>query len=394
MSLRYFYHEYKSVLLFTILLGGAVALSYALSPLIPADIYRRIISPAMHCFLISFCGSSAWFLLRHHEGMPARKSAGLTCIAWAVLVALGMSYRLYNHTPDVIDGVLSLYGWELVVGNLFAWLLMVYPTEVLRPGWLTWRKAVLQLLPVFIMGMIQYYCNVDLRWLLTIYPFSLLIVLVLHIRAYRLWCENNYASMDAIDVQWVWQYMAMILIAGASYTYMIFLNTPTKLFTQMWLLFFILFYSTEQIMLRPDPWRLIRRMKRLPGEREEEAEPEQQEDTSGIANAEYKEALELWMTTEKPYLNSDFRLTDLMQVLPMNRTYLSAFINSAYGCNFYQFVTNYRIAEAKQVMRDNPQMTISEVAERCGYSSQTVFGRIFARETGKTPSEWSASFDN
>lgn len=105
-------------------------------------------------------------------------------------------------------------------------------------------------------------------------------------------------------------------------------------------------------------------------------------------DGEYKAALEQWMETEKPYLNPDFRLIDLRGVLPLNRTYLSQLIKNTYGCNFYQFVTNYRIEEAKRLLRENPFMKMQDVAEQSGFSSPTVFTRIFAKETGFLPSEW------
>ena len=45
-------------------------------------------------------------------------------------------------------------------------------------------------------------------------------------------------------------------------------------------------------------------------------------------------------------------------------------------------------------MRENPDMKIQQISDQCGFSSPTVFGRIFARETGLTPTEWLAKFDN
>ena len=97
------------------------------------------------------------------------------------------------------------------------------------------------------------------------------------------------------------------------------------------------------------------------------------------------------MQTEKPYLNPEFRLLDMRQILPLNRTYLSQFINTEYGCNFYQYVTNYRLDEAKRLMREHPEMKMLDVAEQCGFSSPTVFARVFAREMGMSPKEWSAN---
>jgi AraC-like DNA-binding protein len=94
------------------------------------------------------------------------------------------------------------------------------------------------------------------------------------------------------------------------------------------------------------------------------------------------------METEKPYLNPDFRLNDLRQVLPLNRTYLSQLINTEYGCSFYQWVNRLRIEEAKRLMREQPDLKIQDIADRCGFSSRRVFSQIFTRETGTTPTEW------
>lgn len=152
----------------------------------------------------------------------------------------------------------------------------------------------------------------------------------------------------------------------------------------LWLLLLIIGYSTEQILFRQDPQFL---------EFEVEEETKENKESSAETNAEYRHILEEWMEKEKPYLNPAFRLLDLRQVLPLNRTYLSQLINSEYGCSFYQFVTHYRVEEAKRLLHEQPAMKMQDIAEHCGFSSPTVFARIFARETGKNPSEWCAKQD-
>jgi YesN/AraC family two-component response regulator len=103
----------------------------------------------------------------------------------------------------------------------------------------------------------------------------------------------------------------------------------------------------------------------------------------------YREILERWMETEKPYRNADLRLDDLKARLPLNKTYLSQMINREFGCNFYHLITRYRIEEAKRMIRENPAMQLKEISDYCGFSSPTVFGRMFTRETGLTPRDWS-----
>lgn len=100
------------------------------------------------------------------------------------------------------------------------------------------------------------------------------------------------------------------------------------------------------------------------------------------------------METEKPYLNPNLKLIDLMQVLPMNRTYLSEFINTTYGCTFYQFVTRYRIEEAKRIMNESSEPKMADVAIRSGFSSQSAFSKIFSKETGHTPLDWCKNFSS
>ena len=97
---------------------------------------------------------------------------------------------------------------------------------------------------------------------------------------------------------------------------------------------------------------------------------------------------ESYMMQNNPYLNPDFQLTDLRQVLPLNRTYLSQFINTEYDCTFYQFVNRRRIDEANRMKIEHPDWTVQDISQRCGFSSPRAFYRTFARETGMTPTEW------
>ncbi len=62
------------------------------------------------------------------------------------------------------------------------------------------------------------------------------------------------------------------------------------------------------------------------------------------------------MRTEKPYLNPNLKITDMMGYLKTNRTYLSAFINKEYGVNFSSFINMYRLEELDKLLA-NPKYT-------------------------------------
>ena len=377
-AIRKFLVEYKEEFLFGLVLLTLVGLSYGLAPLIPHKLFYEIISPVQNTAIITVTLLCTWAMIRHTDGIRVRHVQAWIMGTISAIMILGVGYRWFVNAELLpAEGTFSFEGWEMVGGDLLAWLILAYPSELMRPGWLTWKNSLKRLLPVLVLGAIDIFVPWDLRWLLALVPVVWVALLFRHVRYYRRYAEENYGSVEQTDEKWVIRYLLMTLVLGISYTYLCFSNEPTRLFTQQWLMLFVIVYTNDQVIFRAKPWI-------------ENAEEEEEEVTEIEPNAEYREKLEQWMETEKPYLNPEFRLQDLRQVLPMNRTYLSQFINAEYGCNFYQYVTNYRIEEAKRLMQHQPDLKMQDIAEQCGFSSPTVFARIFVRETGVTPSEWSA----
>ena len=382
ISIREFWNNYHSELFFFLVLSALVALSHWLSSFIPENYIFDAVLPVQHGAITSTCLISAWMLFRHSEGMRTRIASAIAMLLWGladgalILQDYIFQWQVIRIGPDQFDS------YELFVGNFLGWIMLVYPTEALRPRWLTWKKALLQLLPLMLLVPLDYlFPTIDLRFMITLYPAVLIIMLFSHIRAYRIRCEENYSSMDHIDAQWIVRYLSMALLLGLSYLYILLSDNPGRVVTQNFLFLFIIIYSTEQILFRKSP------LEELNTETAEE-NSEQQE----ISSAEQKK-LEAWMQKEKPYLNPNFQLMDLRAVLPMNRTYLSQFINSTYGCSFYQFTNTYRIEEAKRIMRENPDMKMADVASLSGFASQTVFSQVFSKETGVSPSNWNKNAD-
>lgn len=380
---REYRREYSREMIFGLVLLMLVGLSTWLGTYIPESLYLNVITEIMNGCIATVCLSGAWLMIRHADGMKIRKIWAVVLFVYAFFSTI-LLMRVTSLVDQPRTGFMSLQGWQMLVGNFLLWLLLLYPTESLRPGWMNLSRAILRGLPVVIAYVVDEVSSIDLRIILALYPVLLIIFLAQHIRHYRVWCEENYSTLDHIDAQWIVRYIIMCLLDGMLFFTLCFVGSIPVAFTQQWLLLLIIGYSTEQILFRQDPQFL---------ELEVEEETKENKESSAEANAEYRHILEEWMEKEKPYLNPAFRLNDLRKVLPLNRTYLSQLINSEYGCSFYQFVTHYRVEEAKRLLHEQPAMKMQDIAERCGFSSPTVFARIFARETGKTPSEWCAKQD-
>lgn len=94
------------------------------------------------------------------------------------------------------------------------------------------------------------------------------------------------------------------------------------------------------------------------------------------------------MEDEKPFLKPGLKKADVAAALGTNVTYISACINTSLGCSFPEFVSDYRIRHAKQLMAQNPGMRLSDVGEQSGFASEQSFYRTFKERTGQTPQEW------
>jgi AraC-like DNA-binding protein len=94
------------------------------------------------------------------------------------------------------------------------------------------------------------------------------------------------------------------------------------------------------------------------------------------------------MTREKPFLRSDFSMPDLADQLKTSVHTLSQVINDGLSKSFFEMTAEYRIEEAKKLLKEKPNIKVEEIAEEVGYNSKSSFNTAFKKLTGQTPSEW------
>lgn len=90
------------------------------------------------------------------------------------------------------------------------------------------------------------------------------------------------------------------------------------------------------------------------------------------------------------FRNPSFDIETLARMIPTNRSYLSAAINSGSGMHFRSWLANYRIEYAKKLMLEQEDITVEILAEECGFESRTTLYRRFKDAEGLTPGAWLA----
>jgi AraC-like DNA-binding protein len=122
--------------------------------------------------------------------------------------------------------------------------------------------------------------------------------------------------------------------------------------------------------------------------------PDQQKYKSSNVSQEMQsqllDKLQQIMSNEKPFLKTEFSLPDLAQHLGTSVHTLSQAINEGLGKSFFEMVAEYRVTEAKKLLKDQPNIKVEEIAEQVGYNSKSSFNNAFKKITGSTPSEFRA----
>lgn len=124
---------------------------------------------------------------------------------------------------------------------------------------------------------------------------------------------------------------------------------------------------------------------------EDEAEEPQKYIDSKLTDEHKKELLTAIlekMKEEKPYLDKDFSLEGFAKQLGSIRSYVSQTINEELKLNFRNFVNQYRVSEARQMLTkpENKHLTIESIAYEVGFGSKSSFNAAFKAHTGITPS--------
>ncbi|KJF44885.1 helix-turn-helix domain-containing protein [Draconibacterium sediminis] len=225
---------------------------------------------------------------------------------------------------------------------------------------------------------IQYYA-----YLLTVSAVSLAIVETIK---YRNIVKNEYSDITLLDINWLWQFVLIfvpvvvlwgielirILIGGVGQSdivvviwgavSIIIYIVSFKAFTQQ-----DLFYQraeTKENHTRKDP----------------------EEDKSKSSNT-ICESVKNAMETGQYYLNQDLSIHDFAKEINISARTISTCINKSFGFNFNEWVNNYRVEKALEILNDktNDHLSIEGIGLDSGFKSRSAMYIAFKKKTGKTP---------
>jgi AraC-like DNA-binding protein len=100
--------------------------------------------------------------------------------------------------------------------------------------------------------------------------------------------------------------------------------------------------------------------------------------------------LKKFMLKEKPHLNPSLTIRSLALDMKIPMRELSVLINQHLNQHFFDFVNEYRIKEAMEILK-NPtkkEFTVLEILYEVGFNSKSSFNTAFKKNTGYTPTQY------
>jgi AraC-like DNA-binding protein len=123
--------------------------------------------------------------------------------------------------------------------------------------------------------------------------------------------------------------------------------------------------------------------------------PQQRAPEANLAPQDSKKSEDLeriiaYLETEKPYVQVNFSLHDLAQVLNIPHIRVTACFKKELNTSFPTYRNKLRVAHAISLLRQGAHLStsIEGIAQRSGFKSKSIFFAAFKEEHGTTPSEW------
>jgi len=328
---------------------------------------------------VMFYGMMSWFFWHKNSEMLSRLVSvlmivlALECVKDLFFIGSGSDT---DHCSWMIMTVV-----DMIAVPLYAFILI----ELCCPGSLTPKIMALHELPfvalpvlfVITHGLFFYYA--DVIWA-AVYGFGYAIWTVVSIPRYHRLLKERFSYDDNINLNWLrYILLSFFVILSLWIVDCIIINLNIEaiyLFGSLAIWMFICYFIYRHESVIDELAEPVAA---------ENGEVTLEDDSDGL-----KEKILDLFENQQIYLNPQLRLSDVAAMANSNRTYVSRIFNDSHGKTFFEFVNEYRVRDAKRLLKTSAEK-LDVIAEQSGFSSRQSFHRVFSRIAGCTPEQYRTS---
>lgn len=321
---------------------------------------------------------------------------------FSFITASELAFRLYvayrTGVMTTVNEVLPIY--VLVTGILEILLMYLYPLEVVRPNWLTYKRLFLLFLPWLLIGGICLFIYKNIRDLSSFSEmleyigefnvwFRLLILFLCFIPYTILLLSIPYKwQQNSVDKKWIYKYVLGVQLIGFLFSTVVL--TGSVMVSCIHLLYGILFFlyiTYQELFLRLLPASVNQA---VVSQIVVVSVPVG--DSSGTGDVPpcnpLWERLILQMNEKELWRNPDLTLEDLSKNLNTNRTTLSALMQQQGYSGYSEFINRHRIEAFVDVINRGKPINTQQLFYEVGFRSKSTAMRNFRLYMECTPGEY------
>lgn len=91
-------------------------------------------------------------------------------------------------------------------------------------------------------------------------------------------------------------------------------------------------------------------------------------------------------------LNDKCTIEDISRACGLSKFYVCRFFKDKTGITIGAFIKGQRIALAKQLLSNGSGLSISAIAQKCGFASPSFFSKVFTADVGISPTAFRAKY--
>lgn len=343
--------------------------------------------------------SSQWLKL-------AKGSVAAVLMQVGVITLLQYAFQMSVNYPkvDIALNITMLYATTILLGSAF--LPLTAETHLTRTRLLI-TYAVFLLCDTFVW--ISAACQDPMSTLLIVaslalYFFELVRIIIVFVVNYRAMKKQNRVTGSDIDarisyIDMLFRCIALLSLFAVMYIFLVMLSPQAKAFYNlaMLLVWDYLFVSIVNLIINYNPTVDIelpqhpqneKHNKSAKGDNTATGQPGGEDNELEVFTVlGLREKIDAWVA-DKSYCQHNVTMLQVADQLGTNRTYLSRYVNSRYGCSFNAWLNRLRIEEAKQLLASSPTLPIDQVAQSVGYATKSHFMSSFKSIVGLTPGQW------
>lgn len=124
--------------------------------------------------------------------------------------------------------------------------------------------------------------------------------------------------------------------------------------------------------------------------KKEKREKPQQDDTPEkvLDNKTLFEKLDHIITTRKLYLERNITREELMVLIGVEKNRFGQILKEEAHTNITGYLNNLRLEYTVKLLKENPEVSIRDIAEKCAMPNTSTFYRVFRERYGMTPAEF------